>query len=654
MCGIAGIVNQTGDATGMLTALRRMSAAMIGRGPDGEGYLLAYTDARPAESFRGPDTPARDDHAPPGFPQRHLDDADVSAAVLGLAHRRLAIVDLSIAGHQPMTDPDRRYWLIYNGEIYNAAELRDDLQEGGAVFVGHSDTEVLLHGLVRWGPQAVERLDGMFAFALWDDREKTLLLCRDRLGIKPLYFAIADRRWIFGSDIKTLLASGRVAARADHAAIAMTLMFGVTPRPRTAFAGVTALRPGHWMKISPDGSTTEHRYWRVPTGCQQRDLPRPAAVAAVRETLEASVRRRLVADVPVGTLMSGGIDSTTVSALAARHHPDIHAFTLAFDDAPGMSETDEARATAAMHPLRHVVCVAKPEAALQHLDQIVSLYEEPAPAISANWMIHREISRHDIKVILNGLGGDELFGGYTRYRLARWWRLLRLLRPMLRCAGPLDPRAARLAAIGGARDAAELYSTLAGVIPAPLRERMVEALDANPRTMPEALAELYLDGETEFGDACEAVSYFDLVHYIGNHHLYRVDQFSMAFSLEARVPMLDHALVELAMRVPTAHKVRGRGKLVLREVARELIHPDCLAMRKRGFGLPTGTWLAGPLRPVAEEKLRDLRQRGVIDPALIRGLWDDFLAGRVRYPAVWWMVALEMWFERFIDEATER
>ncbi len=623
------------------------------RGPDDEGFLIAFNNEnRPAEPLSGPDTPSLKGtlHF---FPRERITAKDDLKGEVFLAHRRLSIIDLTSSGHQPMSTEDGRYWIVYNGEIYNHQEIRRELQEEGETFFSTSDTEVLLKAYRRWGANCLQRFNGMFAFLIWDDHEKRAFCARDRIGIKPFYYTITQDLFIFASDIRTIIASGLYQAQPDLEGLYHTLSFGVAPRPLTAFKDVVSLEQAHWMTLDLQGKVIRRSYWEVPTCTQKQDMTETEAVSLLKEHLESAVERRLVADVPVGTFMSGGIDSTTVSAIASIKHPGIKAFTLAFLSDKKLNELEQARATAQMYEMDHIVQNIDDEAVVDHLNQIVICYEEPFYALSPNYMVSKLVADNGVTVVLNGLGGDELFGGYPYYAWEKRWRILRRLRFFLWIAsrlpvvGHLGDRLHRIAQAGTAdRFAIGVRSFITD------GEKRALFLDEKVREFDtiERIHQLYVGEDREFTSLIEAISYIDIMNYIGNHHVYRVDKFTMNFSLEGRLPFLDHKLVEAAFTIPDRFKMKGgRGKYILRKVAENYIHRSCLEARKKGFSLPMDRWMRGKLSDFVEKMLTRLSQRGIFDPEAIWRIHRQWKMRARSFRSVWELVSVEIWLENFID-----
>ncbi len=590
----------------------------------------------------------------PYAPTAPVESACGESSHLCLGHRRLSIVDLSSAGHQPMCDGSGRYWIIYNGEIYNYREIARELKASGHTFNDHSDTAVLLHAYMAWGEDCLSRLNGMFAFAIYDHRRREVFLARDRIGIKPLYYTIQNDQFIFGSDIKTLLASGLYSPRINWEGLWCNLTLSTAPRPLTVFQDVYALPQAHWMKIRlDDGRIVKQRYWEIPIGTQDRGMREEEAVEWLEQELKRSIRYRLIADVEVGTFMSGGIDSTTVSAIASELQPGIKAFTLAFEDLPEFDELQQAEATARMHRMEHIVKIIRAEEVIAHLEEMVLGYEEPFRSLSPNYMIARLVAEHGIKVVLNGLGGDELFAGYPWFRWVTPWNRLRRMAFFLRLLpNHLHPRLEKLKALIGASTIEAFYLAAHGSFEDAEKRRLFQ--NSGELCTLSTFSRCYQPSGKRFADLIEAISYYDLMSYIGNHHVYRIDQFTMAFSIEGRLPYLDHHLVELAFRIPSRYKIRnGEQKYVLRKVARKYIAPGCLTMQKKGFRLPIQHWMQTEFRELVEDSLARLKRRNIFNNAEIDRLYRYYRKydgpRNQTYKKIWQLVMLELWFQKIMD-----
>ncbi|HEU0277490.1 MAG TPA: asparagine synthase (glutamine-hydrolyzing) [Rhodanobacteraceae bacterium] len=649
MCGIAGFwdVPQRVGAEGATATLTRMTGALAHRGPDDAG---AWYDP---------------------------------AAGLALGHRRLAIVDLSPEGHQPMTSASGRYVLVFNGEVYNHARLRKELAGLGAAFRGHSDTEVMLAAIERWGlAHALSRFNGMFAFALWDRRERALSLVRDRLGIKPLYCGWVGRRFVFASELKAITLLPDFANPVDPDALAALLGQGYIPAPRSIYRGLAKLVPGTTLTLSADDvargahdtelvAARSETFWsaRAAARAGQRDALDASdaeAVAELDHLLRDAVALRLRADVPVGAFLSGGIDSSLVVALAqAQSTRPIQTFAIGFRET-GYDEARYARAVAQhLHTDHHELYVGAQDA-LDVVPRLPALFDEPfADASQIPTFLVAQLARGSVTVSLSGDGGDELFAGYRRYLSARTFERalgalpravqvrvahtlgrhpgvyesvlaacnvclpgrIRLRRPRAKVAlladllqaGSIDARARLWRA--HARDPARLLRQP--------RAHVVAGPAAAGRHAPDA--------------ALRRMLVADLVDYLPGDILAKVDRASMAVGLEARVPLLDHRVVEHAWRVPLGQKIRrGQGKWLLRRVLDHYVPARLLDRPKQGFSVPIGAWLRGPLREWADALLdaTHLREQGWFEPQRVRQLFVDHVAGRVDEGACLWDVLM--------------
>lgn len=645
MCGIAGLLCSPADAPA--AALDRRVRAMVGRlrhrGPDDEGTWV-----------------------------------DPEAGV-ALALRRLAIVDLSPAGHQPMVSAGGRYVLVFNGEVYDHRAVRARLEAAGGRFVGHSDTEVLLAAIEAWGLEgALGHTNAMFGLALWDRRERRLTLARDRLGEKPLYYGWAGADLVFASELKALRAHGDFAAEVDRDSLAAYLRAGFVPHPRTIYRGVATLPPGSSVTFdagAAPGSMPPARPWWsladvVDAGAGDRRRPVPdGAVDELDELLGDAVGLRLQADVPVGAFLSGGIDSSAVVALArAGAAGPVRTFTVAMPDV-GFDEGPEARAVAAHLGTDHTEVELSVADALGVIPRLGTVYDEPFGDPSAlPTVLVSQVARRHVTVCLSGDGGDEVFAGYNRHVLGpRLWRTLGRLPPgarraaaaaLLRPPGPWwDAAGARLPSrlrvrnpgdkveklsrLLGAPDAAGLYGRLAGQWddPASLVSGAAEPVTLAGRR----------DRWPALHDTLEEFLWLDTAMVLPDDMLVKVDRASMAAGLEMRVPLLDHRIVEWAWRLPAAAKVRdGQGKWVLRRVLDRYVPRSLVDRPKMGFDPPLGGWLRGPLREWADDLLSPARLAadGWFDPDPVRARWREHLAGGRNHDYRLWSVLM---FQSWLD-----
>ncbi len=598
-------------------------------------------------------------------------------AGVALGHARLSIVDLSPLGHQPMVSADGRWVIAYNGEVYNFAELRRELEGQGARFRGHSDTEVIVEACAAWGVEAtVRRLIGMFAIALWDRAERSLHLVRDRLGIKPLYWGRFGDLLLFGSELKALRAHPGWRPEVDREALHGFMRHGYVPAPLSIYCGVHKLPPGHILRLRPGGELHLERYWDLRelalTGQAAPEFASDAeAVEALDGLLRDAVRRRMVADVPLGALLSGGIDSSVVVALMqAQSERPVKSFSIGFHERE-YDESQHAKAVARHLGTEHTELHVAPGHAMEILPRMAEWYDEPfADASQVPTFLVSELTRQHVTVALSGDGGDELFAGYTRYFWADaiWRRMGRLPLPVrrataasLRLLSPaawnrlfgLVPRAWRPSHAGGKvhkvadllamPDADAVYRSLVSLWPDP--EKLVLG-GAEPAT-PLWDAGLCRD----FPGFTERMQYMDTVTYLPDDILTKVDRASMAVALEARVPLLDHRVVEFAWRQPMSRKIRdGQGKWLLRQVLNRYVPRELIERPKMGFGVPIDHWLRGPLRDWAEALLdeRRLREEGYLNPAPVRRMWHEHQSGtRNRQYPLWAVLMFQQWLERW-------
>ena len=576
-----------------------------------------------------------------------------------LGHRRLSIVDLSPGGHQPMPNEDGSLWVTYNGELYGWPELKAVLAARGHRFRGASDTEALLHLYEEHGDGLITHLRGMFAFALYDLPRRRLLVARDRLGIKPLYYHDDGRRLAFASELKALVLDPAVPREPDPQAIADYLTFQYIPSPGTIWKGVRKLPPGHLLVCDERGVRVE-RYWSLPV-----EVERGHSEEYYRERLRAllaeAVRLRLVADVPLGAFLSGGVDSSVVVALMAQAVPEpIKTFSIGFEEQE-FSELEEARRVAAHLGTDHREFVVRARA-LELLPRLVWQMDEPfadASMIPMHYL--SEMARREVKVALSGDGGDESFAGYATYAWAsRYAALDRIPRPLRRIAGlpsrllgpqrSLGRRLRRLSL-----DAAERHLDIMSYFSEPELERIVSpglrevVRDHRPFEAARRHHERAAGGLGEV----PALLYLDAMTYMTDDVLAKVDRTSMMHSLEVRVPLLDHKVLEFVARIPFEYKLRGGiGKWILKESVRDLLPPQTLARRKQGFGVPLERWFNGSFGRLAREVLLDprARGRGWLDPRAVERLID----APARHPdrharQVFALVCLELWAQTYVD-----
>ncbi len=627
--------------------------------------MLAAVAARMAEALhhRGPDA------------------GDVwcdAAAGLALGHRRLSIIDLSPAGAQPMVSSCGRFVISFNGEVYNFNELRPELEALGRRFRGHSDTEVILEGVAQWGVEPlIKRLIGMFVLALWDRQARVLYLVRDRLGIKPLYWSKRGGRLIFGSELKALRADPEFAARLDRDAVAAFLRLSYVPAPTTIYDGVKKLAPGTILIAREDAEPELRAFWSLEQVAREGLGARFAgseeeAIAELDALLGDAVRRRMISDVPLGAFLSGGIDSSTVVALMqANNTRKVRSFSIGFHE-QGYDEAPYAKAVATHLGTDHTELYVSLDHARAVIPRLPEIYDEPfADASQIPTFLVSEMTRRHVTVALSGDGGDEAFGGYNRYVQSR--RLLETLERL-----PQGARHALAASLRGIPLSA--WTALGRALPSlgmPLLgdkvHKLAYMLDggagefyrrlishwweaqtlvagaAEPRFLPDDPA-----ASAFLADRAERMQYLDTLTYLPDDILTKVDRASMAVSLEARVPLLDHRVVTFAWHLPSRWKARpGAGKYLLRRVLDRYVPRRLIDRPKAGFAVPIDSWLRGPLRDWAEGLLDParLKREGVLAAEPIQQRWREHLDGKRnwQYP-LWDVLMFQAWKERWLPD----
>lgn len=621
MCGLAGIVGSYHQAEIGL-AIRRATNAQFHRGPDDGAVEVIPT----------------------------------GTGAVALGSRRLAILDLTQLGHQPMIDPESGSVLAYNGEIYNYSELRSELSTKGHRFSGRGDTEVLLLGYREWGHEVLEKIRGMFAFALWDAPRERLLVARDHLGIKPLYYATTDQGFLCASELKALLAAGLFAPTLDRRGLAGFLAYGAVQEPLTIVEQVRALPAGSWMEVSKDGRIAgNRRYWDYP------EIREPAGsedelIEQGRALLQASVTRHLTSDVPVGVFLSSGVDSTAVgglAALAADH--EVQAFNVSFPEHHSMDEGPAAARTAQRLGLVFHDIAVDSATALRWATEGLGVMDQPSMDGLNTYIVARAVHEAGLKVALSGQGGDEVFGGYPSFRmvprLSRWSESARRIPLPLRRAlvatlarGRGETRASKIRDLASASDLTDVYLTYRRMLSDSDMGRLgfsASGLGLTPgfQTSQETLLP---------DDPLAAVGRLESRFYLGNTLLRDADVFGMASSLEIRVPMLDRDLVDWAFSLPGPVLLPpgSQSKHLLRRICATELGADQLAP-KRGFALPLAEWMGGPLAELRREGLDALCASGLLAAEGVRELEARYLAAPAEgaWTRVWGLVALSAWLE---------
>ena len=630
MCGICGIFHPNREVTER--GVRAMNAAQAHRGPDDEGM----------ESFTLP------------------------GGNLTLGQRRLAILDLSPAGHQPMTNPNTGDWIVFNGEIYNFPQLRQELAASGARFHSRCDTEVILHAYARWGTACFDRLHGMFALALYDRAYQRLILARDPLGIKPLYYAVNDEAVLFASELRALMVSGLLPMTVDRRALASLLAYGAVPQPLTMYQEVQQLEPGTWLAfdltmVAGSKQTIQPTcFWEFPN--PQPTADRAEAVETLRARLTFAVQSHLMSDVPIGIFLSSGLDSSSVATLAAETSADsLNTFTVSLADHAQMDENLVAVETARLLNVCHHTITLTEAEVLAQTERFLTSVDQPTVDGLNTFIIANVVRRQEMKVALSGLGGDELFGGYsTFYEMPS---LVHKLPWLVYVPAGLRSHLAGLLFAGKSKaqcqKARELVTTRPTLRNLYFRRRRLfsdlEMQSFGLRADDLSLNEDFIPPEAQPDQALPdddpqaAISILESRFYMGNMLLRDADVFGMAHGLEIRVPLLDRTLVDYGLTLPGAWRVRqGQiNKPLLTDAMAEKLNPQLRALPKQGFSLPQAAWMAGPLRAKFEYLLQVVKDSNLVADAAVAAVWQDFLADQVgpTWSRAWLLGVLGAWLD---------
>lgn len=626
MCGICGFVSLKPNRVDSKPILEKMCQTMHHRGPDDDGYYY--------------DTYAN------------------------LAMRRLSIIDLE-SGQQPITNEDQTLWLVFNGEIYNYRQLREDLVQRNHVFITNSDSEVIIHAYEEYGPKCLDYFNGMFAIAIWDSTRRQLFLARDRLGIKPLYYWATNERLVFGSELKALISHPQVPTTLDLSSLDTFLSLEYIPAPYTIFKDIHKLLPGHWLILNENGSHLE-QYWDVPSIETPTELEECATQLA--ELIDDAVRLRLVSDVPLGAFLSGGIDSSSIVSSMSRVSSDtIQTFSIGFNDAT-YNELPSARLVAKTFGTRHEEEILQPDIATLAYDLVGSLDEPFADfSIFPTYLVSK-LARKSVKVVLSGDGGDEIFAGYDAYLAQGWDRLYRLLPGSIRhqalpsLLNLIPPQSQKKGVINKAKrfvEGAALPEHLMHVRWMTFMSDSDKDLLYKPEVNsslngrnPLSTVERYINNGKNF-DGLAQQQYTDLKTYLPDDILTKVDRMSMAVSLEARVPLLDHRIVEFALSLPARMKIhRGQTKVVFRKAMENQLPTEILQKPKQGFSIPLKNWLRGPLKPLMLDLLSSdsIGQREYFNSNTIDRWVTEHLNQRVNHShRLWALMVFELWHRRVLD-----
>ena len=628
MCGIFGIIGVADAELG-----ERIATCIHHRGPDDHGVWTSTT-----------------------------------GAPVTLVNTRLAIIDLSPLGHMPMTTMRGEVWIAYNGEVFNFAETRAELIKRGHSFRSNSDTEVIANAYEEWGDECVHHFRGMFAFLIWDVREQKLFAARDRLGIKPLYWAETPQGLILGSELKAVLASGFVEPELNLEAVHHYLSFYSVPSPLTILAGVNALPPGHSLTWQ-NGRLTVAQYWDVPTA-------RPVSADEVeirgelRRLLEESIRLRMIADVPVGAFLSGGVDSSAVVGLMTRIAGErLKTFSIGFEsEGQNIDERSYAHLVARRYNSDHTEVIVTGQQVADELDQITWAMDQPSGDGLNTYLVSQATAKH-VKVALSGLGGDELFAGYPQFKLLQqasdydslWRSLPKPVKSLVAVGAHAASSVTRRPGFDGAVAFADddflgRYGRTRILFNEEAKARLLSRQfqgEMGHVTPSQKLLEQFVRGD-ETG-VIDRVTRLELKNYMAHTLLRDTDAMSMAHSLEVRVPLIDHKLVEFVTTIPADLKLRGgQPKYLLLEALKDVLPPEVTKRRKQGFEMPVAAWMRGPLRPALDDVFssQSIERRGLFNSAEARRLYQAFLQGEGPYMRVWCLAVLELWMRKYLDRAT--
>lgn len=572
-------------------------------------------------------------------------------AGVSLGHKRLCILDLSEKGRQPLTNEDGHVVVTFNGEIYNCRELQAELEREGHRFVSQTDTEVLVHGYEQWGTELPERLNGQFAFCILDQQSRALFLARDRLGIKPLYIAQQGDRFVFGSELKVLMHSG-LDKQIDELALRHYLLFGYAPTQRSILAGVQPLEPGTWLTydLEKKAIQDQRRYWRLQFA-PDPSITEAAACTDIVNRLHRSVEQRLLADVPVGAFLSGGVDSSIIVALMRDHVTDLKTFSIQFD-VPEYNESAYAKIVSDQFHTDHHEIAFDANTVGTLIEELPYFYDEPFgdPSMIPTCLVSR-VAREHVTVSLSGTGGDELFAGYPRYRELSLLRRLNHLPGLLRGALDLGVGAANMLLRRDKLNKLRVFLQQR-YEPWQLYLMLFSYMFRNPGDEVAALGRFpELAQRFAYDDDLTNALNFDTQEYLPGCLLVKEDRASMAVTLEARVPFLDHTLVEYAATLPNRLKIRGKEKkYILKRAFADRLPHEILYRRKRGFGVPLKHYFRGALKPMAERYVFCDRSYAYYEKAVLQDLWGRHQNGLADYSRLFWsLMMFNLWFERWMD-----
>ena len=631
MCGIAGIINLHQKKENALS-LEQMTKSLKHRGPDDEGYML-FTDR--SELFFGDDSRVKTPN--------HIKTANNTSFRVGFGFRQLKIIDLSEKSHQPLTDVSNNFWIIFNGELYNYKEIRHELEGLGHQFLSDSDTEVILNAYKEWGKNALDKFNGMFAFAILDTIKNTVFIARDRIGIKPLYFYKNETNFIFGSSVQSIINSKLYQPEINWESLWQNFRFTTAQRPNTVFQDILALEPAHHLTINlNNNSFKKERYWEIPTQTQDFSLTEKQSKNLIEENLYKAVNYRLISDVNVGSYMSGGIDSSLISVIASKSKPDVKILTLGFENLKGFDEVEYAKETAKLHQLNHIIEHANAKEAYKDIEQAVIAYEEPYHVIAVNLMLAKMAKKNKTTVVLSGLGGDELFGGYDVYKKIALWEKLSKNKKLVSILPNVHQKIIKGKKIADCNTLGEYYSHYY----TNFYDNEIENLFLDKKYNTNSTLENLYASNKNFTDTFEAMSFYNLTSYIGNHQMRALDATTMAHSIEGRFPLLDHNFIEASFKIPTKYKIKDNTqKYLLKEIAKKHLSKKVMEMPKKGLSTPLKSWIETDLKEFVFDTLNQLKNRNIFNNKAIKDIVKSNNETKI-----WQLVSTEIWLQNFIDK----
>jgi asparagine synthase (glutamine-hydrolysing) len=629
MCGIFGIWPKKKLSPRYAdTLIKNTWRNLRHRGPDGEGAFL--WNEHGANILTSKSEPSK------------------ISPNLVFIHTRLAIQDTSSLGFQPMADSSSRFWIVFNGEIYNFNELARELSLRGVCLKSKSDTEVLIECWKIWGEDCISKLNGMFAFSIFDSLERKVYLVRDRVGIKPLYYSV-DKNFniIFSSEQSALINSGLLPIEANWDGVISGMLFQGALRPHTAYKNIQALKPGHYMVID-ENKIRIHEYWDLEIN-QNEYTNTSAYIDKFKSITLKSIERTLISDVEVATLMSGGVDSSTMSAIASEMHPKISAYTLTWPDALNAdNELKQAIMIAKKYPINHRVCTVDQNYLPLHLDEMFDLFEEPMGMFEPHFPIAELVGRDKVKVLLNGLGPDEMLGGYGYYKYISLWKRLHFFSSILKNIPISSGRLGRVLRLSSCKNPAEAYIDMfSGYLWNDPYEIFDNTLIPKGWNSIEHVKELYPNA-WNFNDPIQTFNYLDLKLYIGTHHNHTTDKFLMNKSIEGRFPYLDHEWLDFSFNIPSKYKIQNHEqKWILRQLASKYINQEILAMPKKGFGMPEIAFIKNKYtQDWINLYINELKKRTVISPQVLKSLNVGKINSTKDARKLLYLASLEKWLQK--------